>query len=316
MSRKLLSLLIFFLLSGCIDTKKENDDKESSNTQENSSPTNLEVGEEWVLVPKNAGNMGLEAFYVMKYEAKAMRVSDKSIDSTGISIDKSLYKPVSFNNNAPWVNINSTDAQAECESLGDGHHLLTNAQWMAIAREIELQNKNWTGGSIGSGCLFRGNSGEETTGDGTDVLDSCGYNAVSDPDQGSVRDKRAQLTLSNNSIIFDFSGNVSEWVDWDGEQDGFQSGPSTCNTGWEELDDFSCAEMSDNFYNSQNGTYDSAQGVGQIYGGVVYNGDNTGATSRGGSFTSEAVAGIYSTYMHAFQTFTHVRLGFRCAYRD
>jgi len=40
-----------------------------------------------------------------------------------------------------------------------GYHLITNWEWMAIARDIEQVPENWTGGAVGSGMIKRGNVG-------------------------------------------------------------------------------------------------------------------------------------------------------------
>lgn len=278
-------------------------------------PSELALGEEWVLVPANAGGMGLPAFYVMKYEAKAMLNNESASSATGTDATPATHKPVSTADHQPWRSIDANDAAAECESLGPGYHLVSNSEWMAISRDIENQDANWTGGSVGSGCLFRGNSGEATTGNGTGFSDSCGYTAITNPESGSGRDLRSKHTLSNGVEIFDIAGNISEWVDWDSSQNGFQSGPSTCSTGWVELGSFSCPDMAIDTYNSFNGTYDSSHGTGQIYGATLYSGQDTGAVSRGGSYTSDLYSGIYSLYMYLLQDFTNSRLGFRCVYR-
>jgi len=61
----------------------------------------LAVGE-WSLVPANAGGMGLEAFYVMEYEAKAWNDSNANntieggeVSATGSGVSLGLHKPVS-----------------------------------------------------------------------------------------------------------------------------------------------------------------------------------------------------------------------------
>jgi formylglycine-generating enzyme required for sulfatase activity len=178
--------------------------------------------EEWIVVPVNTGGMGIDAFAVMKYEAKAFNdaYSDSTIDAfeadaNGQGVAKLNYVPVGAADIQPWRSINANDSATECESLGANYHLISNPEWMAIAREVEMQGANWTGGTVGPGCLFRGNSGETT----------CGYNSTTDPDSGTGRDANGKLVLSNVEEIFDLAGNVWEWTDWDKDTVGLQIAP-------------------------------------------------------------------------------------------
>ena len=104
----------------------------------------------------------------MKYEAKAVDddgnhspygcTNDPCInDSHALAVDD--YKPSVIAAHRPWVFINRGEAIAECQSMGTGYALLTNAHWQTIARNIENLDKNWSGGQKGSvGGLNRGHS--------------------------------------------------------------------------------------------------------------------------------------------------------------
>lgn len=267
------------------------------------------IPEGYVLVPANAGEMGLPVFFVMKYEAKAMLNDESATDATGTGAATATHKPVSTADNQPWININANDSASECESLGSGYHLISNPEWMAIARDIENQDANWTGGTIGSGCMFRGNSGETTSGDGTGASDSCGYNAATDPEQGSGRDLRAKHTLSSGQEVFDISGNLWEWTDWDKDTLGFQSGPTNCPWAWAELPAVSCVGLSGVDYNTDNATYTSTEGVGRVAGGTG------GATMRGGFWGDLTDAGAYAIRLDFGPTVTDSVTGFRCVFR-
>lgn len=87
---------------------------------------------------------------------------------------------------------------------------------MAIARSIENINANWTGNQVGYGKLFKGNNGEPSPiGDGTNIGDTAGYLHVdSDPDADN---------LDSGDEIYDLSGNVWEWIDWDDSDNAFTS---------------------------------------------------------------------------------------------
>jgi formylglycine-generating enzyme required for sulfatase activity len=279
----------------------------SSPNQSTTPPAPNRPGE-WVLVPSNAGGMGLDAFYVMKYEAKAWKdantdgvIDSLEVDATGSdgssSLDTNLYVPVSIADNQPWRYISPNDSATECESLGAKYHLISNPEWMAIARDIENVATNWTGGSVGSGCLFRGNS--ELT---------CGYVASTSPDSGTSRNSRAKHTLSNGSEIFDLAGNLYEWTDWDSTTAGFQTGPTTCASSWTDIPNVNCGDLSSDDYDTINGSYTNTEGTGMFFGG------GGGAAARGG-YSNFNNSGIFSVIFAFFGTSNNILTGFRCVYR-
>ncbi|HQB50829.1 MAG TPA: prepilin-type N-terminal cleavage/methylation domain-containing protein, partial [bacterium] len=140
--------------------------------------TKTDCPDNWIRVP---GNLlyGTHSFCVMKYEAK----------------DDGSGNPVSKADGTPWVNITQLNAKAKCEAIGA--HLITENEWLSIVRNLELQASNWTGGSIGSGQIPRGNSDSSAAMDGSTEL--TGVN------------KRTH-TLSNGEVIWDLAGNVWEWT--------------------------------------------------------------------------------------------------------
>jgi prepilin-type N-terminal cleavage/methylation domain-containing protein len=135
---------------------------------------------------------------VMKYEAKAEKNGNIIICGSG-GCDLTEHTAVSVPNGNPWWRINQYKAKVACESIGA--HLITNAEWMAIARDIESVDSNW---NKTTNELNRGNSDSGKTLDGTDeMLDQNGGWAIN---------KRTH-TLSNGQVIWDIAGNVEEWVD-------------------------------------------------------------------------------------------------------
>ncbi|MFO8054870.1 MAG: hypothetical protein R6U19_06900, partial [Bacteroidales bacterium] len=60
----------------------------------------------------------------------------------------------------PWVSISQTEAIANCSALGEGYHLITNEEWMTIARNVEQVEDNWNSSVVGIGGLYRGNNGD------------------------------------------------------------------------------------------------------------------------------------------------------------
>ena len=160
-------------------------------------------------------------FCVMKWEAKTDANStvqtacrDHSTrfqwshgkTGTGYDCNVSSYNIVSTAENYPIVNIaqsdlSTFDSKEACASAGG--HLITNNEWMTIARNIEIVSDNWSEGLIGKGYLPRGNSDNILVG-GTYVYDGT--------TPGTGVNKRS-LKLTNGQEIWDLSGNVFNWVD-------------------------------------------------------------------------------------------------------
>jgi len=91
---------------------------------------------------------------IMKYWAKAKNNSTGVVDtclSTGCPV--SSYTAVSQSSGASWIYATQPEAKAACEAIGA--HLMTNAEWMAMARDIEQVKSNWSGGDVGSGSLSK-----------------------------------------------------------------------------------------------------------------------------------------------------------------
>lgn len=99
----------------------------------------------FVVVPGNS-SYGTTDFCVAKYEMKALDLSVNAVDSTGGSAGAltplTNYRAVSVTSGRPWVNIQRSDADAECAE--QGWSLITNAQWMtmlAILRQIQVTGR-------------------------------------------------------------------------------------------------------------------------------------------------------------------------------
>ncbi len=249
-------------------------------------------GGEWVEV-LGSGTFSTSDFCVMKYEAKE--------DSSGACPDGDTVNcPISQASSSPWVSINQTNAQIECESLGEGYHLITNAEWMTIARNIEQVQSNWADNTIGStvssgGGLKRGNVG---------ITDSVSYDG-SNPESGTGRNTKALLNLSNGEGIWDLSGNVWEWTNDTCSQANWDTG---ANIEWT----VSSPDLSD--YEILNagplGNYNSSHGVGRYY-GCSSEGNRF---IRGGLNTLGATSGVFSINLNIGASTSSTAFGFRCAY--
>jgi len=160
-----------------------------------SSPGNLlgcPVG--FIVIP-GSSTYGTSDFCAMKYEAK--------------QIDWGRA-PVSQASVLPWTDISYTYAEINSKYVKNcsGCHLMTNAEWMTIAQNVMNQKENWTNGAVGDQSVFVGH--EDTSPNGSleaSSNDKDGYYGT----LGDIEMRRT-LVLSNGEVIWDFAGNVAEWV--------------------------------------------------------------------------------------------------------
>lgn len=282
--------------------------------------------EGWVYVPENTGGLGLPAFYVMKYEARAYNINSNTLHNGSPTsylgstppppgvLDSSLYKPVSVPKGYPWKSISSFAASDECQSLGKGYDLISNVEWMALARDIEQLPENWTGGQVGSGCLFSGNhfsgcGGYQTFYAGEPALDTGAP---------QTRNIRASHLISTRERIFDLAGNLSEWVDWNKNIAGFQFAQLGCSSAlvWYEFQQVPsiCSNIAFNDYSPSNTTYNSNHGVGAFLEAPssVF---EVGQVSRGGHVIGPKPGLFEFHLLSVIHGSASPNTGFRCVYR-
>ena len=127
----------------------------------------------WVAVPGDSTYSTTE-FLAMKYEAKCAATSDLT---TGLTAPDSGYHTYSDSGTActaanskavvsvasgyPIANVSQTNAITRCSTVsinGSATHLITNNEWMTVARNAEAQAGNWSLGAVGSGYLFAGHN--------------------------------------------------------------------------------------------------------------------------------------------------------------
>lgn len=154
-----------------------------------------------------------QEFCVMKYEAK----------------DDGNKKPISKASGVPWIFIDRANAILKCRSVGRGFDLISNDQWQTIARNIAGVAANWSGNKVATGELNRGISDRMVNPivDTNTVYDKVesgefkieqSYNALpafEDNPKEPWSSQRRTHFLSNGNMIWDFAGNVSEYVSSD-----------------------------------------------------------------------------------------------------
>ena len=235
---------------------------------------NKRLSEGWVLVPGNPA-FGTSDFYVMAYEARQIN-----------------FVATSGPEGTPWIRASHKTAVAACAALGGGAHLITIPEVQTINRNIEAQPSNWGDGVVGSlaGGLKRGN---------------CSGMSL---ESGIGRDY-AKFVLSNGVVIWDWSGNVWEWIYGDGPNGtlGTPGGVAFNGGVAYEWDSVNLNEERP-ILGPSNSSWTSVYGVGRY---DLFNVAPTETLIRGGSYRDCSSAGVFEVAANGFvgsETY-----GFRCA---
>ena len=288
---------------------------------------------DFIPVPHNSSVGTTKDFCVMKYEAKAYHSVNQVIDADGCNevgcttADWGLadHIPASSSTGSPWRRINPINASAECNSLNTGgatnYDLISNLEWMTIARNAESVSSNFQASVMARGWAANNTSltpydpwQNSTVAPSTDP--NCLYNTGANTCASSGDHLyRRTLALSNGEEIWDLSGNVWEWVDWSHTTPGLDLGPTTCAASWVQFPDVladTCytggALLSNQvFPATSNGS--SVEGFGRFYGG------SGGAALRGGNWDGGSRAGAFTLNLNTSTTDSGTDLGFRCVYR-
>ncbi len=259
--------------------------------------------EGYIHVPANPAVGTHVDFCVMKYEAKN--------DGGDNAVSKA--------DGNPWVSIGQTrispmGSAERCAAIGKGYHLITNPEWMTLARNIESLGVNWSSGTVGSGTINRGWSANTTpdtfqnTGVASSTGDNCVYNTDADTcgATGDFKLKRTH-TLSNGEEIWDLSGNVWEYIDWT-----VKTNKAGAQQNWIELNEQDSTDTMPSYtYRSFDRSLTGpTNGIGRYY---PFDNDSGGAALRGGSWNLGTSVGIYSLYLKNNPTDGGGSIGFRCA---
>lgn len=266
----------------------------------------------YVLVAQNTALGTIADFCVAKYEMK--NVSDVATSQAA---------------GTPWVSISQTDSQSTCSNLNaingvaNKYYLISNPEWMTIARDLERVDANWSGGNAGVGVLSRGHS------------DYSPYNALAastdnDPYSGTGNtsaqaansgwEQKRTHTLFNGEVIWDLAGNVWEWVDWQvtpANKAYIAATPIAADQGWKEFSalntkitdaDEMKPETWQAFYSSLTGN----EGIGLYFAGTNSSG---GAALRGGYWGDGSRTGAFTLFLNNYAGSANAAFGFRCVYR-
>jgi prepilin-type N-terminal cleavage/methylation domain-containing protein len=188
-----------------------NDGRVYVNTTE--TQVNLSCPTGYIKVPGNSLYQTKD-FCVMKYEAKAVEISNPTV---GLTTPTTGFNTIANNTTAttaangraiasvasgyPIANISQTTAAQYCTDAGAS--LINNREWMTIARNIEAQNSNWYNptptpvNQVGSGGLWRGHSDASPNNAlAASTNDNLGYEGTGNDINNGWQEKRTH-TLSN-----------------------------------------------------------------------------------------------------------------------
>jgi prepilin-type N-terminal cleavage/methylation domain-containing protein len=315
-----------YMLSFCLG---DTTDDLSKGTHLATSNGILDCPTDYIPVPGSA-TFETSDFCVMKYEAKCADIASPTVGLTSPLTSSKTYDDyyhvsanptgvpctaanskvvISASGGNPIGNISQQDAKLRCQESGG--HLITNAEWMTIARNIEQVPINWSGLAVGSGEISRGHY--------NGILFAIeGYSEFGTGD--STHAFKRDLTLLSGDTIKDFSGNVAEWVDTlctpgDGQGKYYDNSGAVSTFDWDDsakFDDYERAASGPSI-----STWTFAQGIGQ-YTECAAPLNEKNAFLRGGGSDDVAAAGIFSLNLrrsiytqHNTDTSQYL-YGFRC----
>ena len=285
----------------------------------------------WIRVPGNS-TFGTKDFFVMKYDAKCSDNYGNNLTSpdTGYQTYNNSLKPcvapsysiTSAPDGYPIANIAETTAKQYCQSIGA--HLMTNDEWMTIATNATNQPSNWSGGSVGSGSMPRGNSNSSWAQSDNSIYGYAGSTNTSTYSTSFINLRT--INLSNGSIIWDFAGNVFQEVQRSNmnQGDNQTTEPSPAYTGtswtwgdfpsWTSWSSDPTTALTKSQVSPPNGSWTYAQGMGQLLGwGPGGTGGGTNAFIRGGNWNFGGNVGVFTLHLYWNTGSTSSDVGFRCA---
>jgi hypothetical protein len=288
-------------------------------------------------------------FCLMKYDAKCSNTNPKCVTSEGVYKNdqpgcacQGNFRAVSTAAGAPITYIPEDDgtavsAKAYCQNAG--WHLVTNDEWMTVARNVEKVEANWCDRD-GTKCgNFPGTPGKILVNGHNDSNPNRALPAATDdkPCFGTTSngsnicgDKSSQkrtLTLSNGEIAWDLAGNVWQWIDAKiarkNEPQSKTYGKPDYRWQWSEFAPgaglsviSSNGILADKDFRPSNPDWNSSQGVGMVYHFTQLGDTDTTLYTdiRAGNWRHGYNSGIFTIHLSPVASKTGIDdVGFRCA---
>jgi hypothetical protein len=254
----------------------------------------------WVRVPANP-DVGVSSdFCVFKYEAKL------GLANVAVSVAS----------DPPWGGLargaSSSDvgsAWNECANWGAGYDLISNAQWQAIARNIESVATNWHTPSGQHPRLNQGHSDgmpSSILAASSDDNDAC-FETGQTCSSTVWNSQRRTHVLSNGEVIWDIAGNASEWTKDNSPDLNVQGYTSQLTAS--DFDKIKWGPSGDYYTTMPNSPY---SGLG--FSALRFTAAGSRAVVRGGTFADGDKAGVFASDINHFETGTDPYRGFRCVW--
>jgi len=298
-------------------------------------PWNAEFMQPWFCVAKY--EMGYENITVPNSTIWWTDWNTVKYSSTGTLVSKAWMYPI--------ADISQDQAKAECQKIWK--HVITNNEWMTIARNIEANVDNWSRGTAGTGGIYRGITGEGntavslwcqtavSTGSGTRTYVSRAWSTDTTKwwsSKWADCDSKRQHKLSNGEVIWDLAGNVREHVNGRNTMNTDNIGTmnaNACGTSWTagwNWYSFTNNTTTDNVtqcdftngYSYKNiwpkiPNLNANNGIGRIW---SYSSGNTlsdRVSLRGGPADSIGYSGVFTMHLGWDASTQHRTVGFRCS---
>ncbi len=216
---------------------------------------------------------------------------------------------VSIATGTPWTSITRSSAREMCKALGYNYDLISNDQWQTIARNIASTASNWSSGIVADGELNRGHSDNAPASNLAAVADDD--NACSGTGQSCSstvwNSQRRTHVLSNGNIVWDFAGNVSDWItNYSNAVVGAEGYVSAMTGG----------DIRQTRYGADTATICSTPSVSPFcgMGKGYFNSSLDGGVFRGGYRDFLVSAGVFTTGLNASSNYSGANIGFRCVF--
>ncbi len=260
-------------------------------------------------------------FCVAKYEMTYSKYDTPKTPNNSNDYNTYNYdstKRVASRIDYPITNISQKEAIDACKKLGKGYHLITNNEWMTIARQIEFEKNNWKNENPWyDDTLFNWNSQDTYLNRWCSDHTWPNWKVTKTWDWNPNYFYKRKNTLFNWEIIWDFAWNVAEHVNkantksWSWYNDWrtqfYKANGSSPNNTWEEFRDVDAA-IRPNYWPVI--WEDWSNWAGLVY---DFNWTNNNVFVRGWSYNDDYSAGIYTLSLDMDWDDKWDNVWFRCA---